>query len=441
MDLSSEVGRSVDGLYPIPTPTKSRFKEVIDHGAFTHYNRHMKTWNKEEKGLIELEVPSDDGPYDIYENFVLHVPYLEKLRLTVGDTVVWDIKERHEVCFAFDHETDESGEWWSIPLKNLQPLFSHHPLTLHFPSEGTLYASAYRITKLEFNRYLYLNKVVHYESFMFIPLHIDEMNRFVYEFSSLKLVASRLCLWASPVSKIKVKQADLNGLQFWRQGSMEDRMLFGFNRSALSDPIWILETDPMSTTQGTGCYLLEEGKCLNGSVERQPLKSCSESPPLILCICFRQALNGDKYLMGISPWKESEQSYPLTRGDDGSFNEGFWQTKRDTNTEGNELPFPKRSETPIPKEWKAKLHALCIHCDRKGWFTDFFGPSISRLSDKYVGNREYHLNVIGQAWSFPEGVLHYYCEEGVQPSDEFYSLVDSFDYEECDFEGTPHLYI
>lgn len=448
MDLSSESRKTV-GVYPIPEPTKTRFKHTVQ-GAFSHHNRHLKTWSSrtiKDKPTIELEVPSlKDGPFDIYEKFVLCANNLTSLQVFVGNKLVWNLTSHTQLCLALEcykESSRSSVEWWSLPLRELQPLFTHAPLRFEVECHGasSLSASTYRIEKTEFQRYMLIEHTSHYEDFLFVEPTVHKDGSFCFDFEGYKLLATRLSLWNNDAGVIV--DPKLNDLCFWKKGTPLDRLLFDETpKRATFGNLWVLQADPPSPFQGTGCYYLQKGKVLTGRLDVR----LSRSLGVNLCIQYRTAMRGTKPVMEPIPWTPSPICYPLTKDKDGRFLEGFWQAKDTTSFDSSPLPFPQRSKgDPVSDEWKAKLKALCSRCDRKGWFHDCFGSSRSRLTDTPVGNREYHVTVDKtaehQRWTFPEGVLHYYCEEGVKPSDEFYSLVDSFDYEDTDFDRTPHYYL
>lgn len=46
--------------------------------------------------------------------------------------------------------------------------------------------------------------------------------------------------------------------------------------------------------------------------------------------------------------------------------------------------------------------------------------------NKMNGSREYRLKKDGVTFKFPEGLIHYYEDHMVQPSDEFYDFIMNY---------------
>jgi len=58
----------------------------------------------------------------------------------------------------------------------------------------------------------------------------------------------------------------------------------------------------------------------------------------------------------------------------------------------------------------------------------YFGFSRCRVCGEANGSREFGITNDGVAFTFPDGLYHYYAEHGVMPSDEIYGFIMKLDY-------------
>jgi len=136
-------------------------------------------------------------------------------------------------------------------------------------------------------------------------------------------------------------------------------------------------------------------------------------------------------------------SYPLTKISSTQFIEGYWRPHvTRSNEEDNDseaYPFPVNSGKEVDKDFLVKLGKIMniINYDEKtidttGKITlsclQYKGYSFCRLCDNNKnGSSDYILKKGNHRYTFPQGVMHYYKEHHVQPSDEFYELIMSID--------------
>lgn len=112
--------------------------------------------------------------------------------------------------------------------------------------------------------------------------------------------------------------------------------------------------------------------------------------------------------------------YPLTKLSDNKYVEGYWFNSISEQT--STFPFPKETEKIVDINFLNKLKN-CMSILKK---IDYCGPSMCRICKQCNGNIEYELIENDVKYLFPEGVMHYYQDHNVQPSDEFYALIMNF---------------
>lgn len=115
--------------------------------------------------------------------------------------------------------------------------------------------------------------------------------------------------------------------------------------------------------------------------------------------------------------------YPLTKKTDNHYIEGYWYADLLYDESLGKLPFPKQTDVSVDGKFLDKLIAVTNSkiCQTKA----YFGFSTCRLCDKLNGSVEYTVTHGGLAFTFPEGLMHYYMEHHVQPSTEFYNFIMS----------------
>jgi hypothetical protein len=103
--------------------------------------------------------------------------------------------------------------------------------------------------------------------------------------------------------------------------------------------------------------------------------------------------------------------------------EGYW-----INEQNLDLPIPLINKYPTDtlKEF-INVFTKVLENVKKNTsnISDFLGSSKCRICKKYNGSKEFKFTLKENTIYVPEGMLHYYLEHNVNPSDEFYSLVNS----------------
>lgn len=117
--------------------------------------------------------------------------------------------------------------------------------------------------------------------------------------------------------------------------------------------------------------------------------------------------------------------YPLTKVSNDTFIEGYWHNRQLDNSGNPIYPFPLATETKVDPQFLTKLQHVIM---KKASVDYYFGYSRCRLCDNdRNGNSEYNINNGTLTFQFPSGLLHYYIDHNVQPSDEFYEFVMSYE--------------
>lgn len=109
--------------------------------------------------------------------------------------------------------------------------------------------------------------------------------------------------------------------------------------------------------------------------------------------------------------------YPLTKLSENVYVEGYW-----SNEENPQYPTPfERKNVTIDRYFinKLKNAGKYIKVDEK----IYRGFSKCRICGKLNGAGECSITKNGIKYIYPNGIIHYYEDHGVKPSDEFYQLI------------------
>jgi hypothetical protein len=155
------------------------------------------------------------------------------------------------------------------------------------------------------------------------------------------------------------------------------------------------------------------------------------------------------------------QSSPLTKINKNTFVEGYWSL---TPTAKSLYPFPVNSGQVVSKDFIIKLdqilNILFDHLNQnpfsnksfplnsemtsvvrpeadrprspeRVWMTirhvQYLGLSNCRLCGKTNGSSEYIIEEGKTKWIIPQGLMHYYQDHRVQPSQEFHDMIMNID--------------
>jgi len=129
----------------------------------------------------------------------------------------------------------------------------------------------------------------------------------------------------------------------------------------------------------------------------------------------------DSYKTGIDI--NTLSNYPLVKQNETTFTEGFWYDDRDFfKDDFTNLPYPKESTNEIDIEFIEKYKKVVEKCD----YFSYMGNSICRLCKQDNGNNEYEIVEDDIKYIFPEGILHYYENHNIKPSNEFKKVIMEF---------------
>ena len=117
---------------------------------------------------------------------------------------------------------------------------------------------------------------------------------------------------------------------------------------------------------------------------------------------------------------DNKWSNPFTQKSDMLAYEGYWFSK---SNENELYPIPISSKEQVDKEFLDKLDKKIITLN----YDQNMGGSECRLCDKITGGDEYYFTHNNMQIRFPNGLVHYYKEHNVHPSQEFYDIIMSED--------------
>jgi hypothetical protein len=128
----------------------------------------------------------------------------------------------------------------------------------------------------------------------------------------------------------------------------------------------------------------------------------------------------------------TNKNSPLTKVSDTEYIEGYWASKDPTTVHPSELdslydkyPWPVDSGQPVDLKFLEKYKAVLS--ENFVNMTGYFGYSKCRFCHKSNGSHEHTLvNKNGVKFICPQGLLHYYTEHRVQPSDEFRKFIEEY---------------
>ncbi|AYV76218.1 MAG: hypothetical protein Terrestrivirus5_40 [Terrestrivirus sp.] len=153
------------------------------------------------------------------------------------------------------------------------------------------------------------------------------------------------------------------------------------------------------------------------------------------------------------PYKyDYSNNYPLTKVSDTEYIEGYWYDDVSDSKETRTYPFPKpEPNKQINEQFMSKLETIIENANSfkhygmfgydeskndemkemadgiKIKFTNFMGGSHCRLCEQMIGSDEGIIVKNDIKYRFPSGIIHYYKDHDVQPSEEFNNLIMSID--------------
>jgi hypothetical protein len=173
------------------------------------------------------------------------------------------------------------------------------------------------------------------------------------------------------------------------------------------------------------CYIEEGNDVIAGKyyIENKKIyiHSSSCDPIYVIIKCANTLLmNSYKISFGSSilPIDVNQlNNYPLTKVSDKCYIEGYWATIG----YGYDLsyPWPKPGDQQVNQDFLDRLEEL----KNESEVTSSFGFSTCRLCGKNNGGDEYRVTKNDITFLIPEGLVHYYEDHLVQPSEEFYNFV------------------
>ncbi len=113
---------------------------------------------------------------------------------------------------------------------------------------------------------------------------------------------------------------------------------------------------------------------------------------------------------------------------------GFWSDI--PNDKYSDLPFPKVEKKPFNglnnflKKLEKIQMLIQVNYSKVGNLEYFDGDSICRLCNQDNGSGEYTLNMNGEIYQWPDGLIHYYKDHQVHPPNKFYQTVIQFSIKE-----------
>lgn len=115
---------------------------------------------------------------------------------------------------------------------------------------------------------------------------------------------------------------------------------------------------------------------------------------------------------------------PLHKINDIEFIEGYWANLSpiyDRERTRFKYNLPIVTDIPVDPKFMEKLNNMIDNDECES--THYCGFSTCRICDKGNGSSEYKLSNGDISFKFPEGLIHYYKDHNVQPSEQFYHFI------------------
>ena len=119
---------------------------------------------------------------------------------------------------------------------------------------------------------------------------------------------------------------------------------------------------------------------------------------------------------------------PLYKVSDTAYVEGYWASlhpEYDTENTREKYNLPISTKMPVDPKFLSKLKKIMIKHESSA--VSFRGLSDCRVCSKMNGSKEFTLTNSQISFTFPEGIIHYYKDHGVQPSDKFHDFIVGFE--------------
>jgi len=111
--------------------------------------------------------------------------------------------------------------------------------------------------------------------------------------------------------------------------------------------------------------------------------------------------------------------YPLTNIGNNEYNEGFWFSDKEQI-----YPIPKIEKISIDETFISDFKLVTKNLKLNNMYTPYFGVSSCRFTNINIsGNKTYHLKYGIDMFNYPEGLIYYYNNFNVQPSDKFKTAI------------------
>ena len=121
---------------------------------------------------------------------------------------------------------------------------------------------------------------------------------------------------------------------------------------------------------------------------------------------------------------EPSKGSPLYKVNDTEFIEGYWANPsciNDSDRSRFKYNLPIETNIRVDTKFMEKLNNMINNGDCDS--THYNGFSACRVCNKANGSREFKLSNGHISFRFPEGLLHYYNDHNVQPSEQFYYFI------------------
>jgi len=403
-------------------PNKTIFKKIYNKDKFTRGNRHYikKDFNKkhifnyeeyckEYFDTIIMTVKKND--FSTFDNLVIKTDKIEILKLN----------NNYEIFLYFDCIL-KNEDYLCFRLPKIILSWIKSSLIIETNIETEIMIMTYRMSDYETERYKSCGEETFFDDVLF--LYYDTNENIIDLNNDLYCAATEIkVLCTNENIKELSLTPDLNFIK-------SDDLLYNyfnkkiFNNQILQKKYFHLKAYDKFMLIGTGLKFLFNGmikKSIKITKEEKE-KNCS----VIIMIKYVGILQDGIKASYPYIWKLNiNYSSPLTKVSEHEYIEGYWQTKYFYMATIN-YPFPVESNEPNDNVFKEKLQKLILKLHTEGNFVEYLGSSVSRLTDEFVGNKEYFVFYKDIKFRFPEGVVHYYCDHNVKPSNEFYDLVMNY---------------
>lgn len=422
------------------SPSMTKFKHTISE-RLTHSNMYF------------LHKINRDGVFIIPNNFCDYFDYcilkcpstIISVVLYVGDNIIKNYNR--EQFLLFNEIIDHNDECIQIKTEIFTPLITHNEFRLEINS-GTIsnkfqyemLVECYKLTKDEGTRFLNTQSE--------IPMHVPvklidpicEINNNVYTIDMSNLNCS--CANIIFITDKLCRCVDFDGMNMI---NLKNNKFANYIKKYSADVLFSQDENKFIYFLQCSDHENKYSKCGKYTVGKN--KFITFEPIGHGNINFEVHINYLSLLqknefMSCYKFIENKNNYPLTKEND-IFIEGYWQCNLKNLNYSDKYPFPKQETMKIDNIFLDKLKNIFnvieettedkysndkySNCD--GWNTcvSNLGSSYCRLCKKDNGNIEYKLLYDGIKFIVPSGIIHYYEDHNVHPSNEFYNFIINYD--------------